>query len=461
MTLHQSESFFSGILKRLFFWRKFSVAWFLLDFCAAAGAVFVAYRQKSLPIDIETLSPLPWHSGAIPVALLYGSLIGVLYYFIGGRARTWQRYRWSQILIVSLSCITLASIALILILYFLLLQQVGRGVVTSITALTFLLTFLLRIIIHSRSIENRVLLLITDEDHQPSPQMAQLLADQYEVVEFDRSILSKSSTNELLEEWLAIGVQDIIFVSRCEKSQSENLLVECWKKGIRFVEWNYFLETNFQKLNVYDDHLDWLMQFDLQYAHPAYSKLKRATDILFASLGIILSLPLLLLGCLAVKLTSKGPVIFKQERVGVRGKVFMLWKLRTMELNQSDDDSKFSEGWGDKRLTKPGGLLRKLRIDELPQFFHILRGDMSLVGPRPEWVEVADRWQDEIPIYSYRTMVKPGLTGWAQINFPYAATKQEVLEKLSYDFYYIKHASLKLDIQTILRTIAAMFQGGR
>ncbi len=444
-----------------FAWRRSTLAWFFIDFLAGATAVLGAFLGMSLPIGVRSELPLPpWHPGAIPAALLFGTALATAYYAFGGEGKDWKRYSWQRNFIISLTSVSVALIIHVLLLYLFLLQM-GRIILLVIFLLGLVVSFTVRQLAFSRiHIDRRSLLLITDEDHRPSPQMLGLIEGEFEVFQIDRGVLSKSSAEEWISEWQQVGIRDVVFVTRCESEMTEALLVECWKHGLRFVEWNFFVESNFRKLNVYDQHLDWLMHFGQQYAHPTYSKLKRGFDIVFSTVGIILSSPLLLIGMLLVYLDSGRPVFFRQERVGARDQVFTVWKLRTMVVVQDEDAPKWSSK-GDRRITRVGKFLRRTRLDELPQLFHVLSGEMSLVGPRPEWVEIAREWEGRIPFYAYRTMVKPGLTGWAQINFSYAETKDEVLEKLSYDFYYIKHASMGLDMRIMLRTVSALLEGGR
>jgi lipopolysaccharide/colanic/teichoic acid biosynthesis glycosyltransferase len=159
---------------------------------------------------------------------------------------------------------------------------------------------------------------------------------------------------------------------------------------------------------------------------------------------------------LLIKLDSRGPVLFRQERVGLGGRVFTLVKLRTM---QTDAEARTGPVWAqadDVRVTRIGRFLRKTRLDELPQFFNVLRGDMSLVGPRPERPAFVVQLQERIPYYMYRHVVKPGITGWAQIRYHYGASLEDAREKLEYDLYYVKNRSLFLDLLIIVQTIQVM-----
>ena len=183
-----------------------------------------------------------------------------------------------------------------------------------------------------------------------------------------------------------------------------------------------------------------------------YRQARRLADLVLASLGFVLSLPLMALTALAIKLDSRGPVLYTQERVGLHNEVFKIIKFRSMRT----DAEKFGAVWAtehDPRVTRVGRLIRKLRIDELPQFVNVIRGDMNFVGPRPERPVFVEQLEREIPYYSQRHLVKPGLTDWAQIKYPYGASVEDAMEKLRYDLYYIKHMSIAFDLTIVIDTV--------
>jgi lipopolysaccharide/colanic/teichoic acid biosynthesis glycosyltransferase len=154
-----------------------------------------------------------------------------------------------------------------------------------------------------------------------------------------------------------------------------------------------------------------------------------------------------------------APVLFRQERVGRDGKRFILFKFRTMRCRGDRPDEDIYTREGDPRVTRLGRWLRKLRLDELPQLWNALKGDISLIGPRPEWSKCAERYEQTIPFYHFRHLVKPGITGWAQVNYPYGENDEDAVEKLKYDLYYIRHYSLKLDAMIVLKTLYTMLFG--
>ncbi len=180
---------------------------------------------------------------------------------------------------------------------------------------------------------------------------------------------------------------------------------------------------------------------------------KRAIDAGVAAVALVVLSPLMLLVALAVKLTSRGPVLYHQRRVGKDGRLFKVHKFRSM---RPDAEAATGPVWAtarDERVTRIGGVLRRTRLDELPQLWNILVGQMSLVGPRPERPEFVSALTDQIPFYAQRLIVKPGLTGWSQVRYTYAASVEDAMEKLQYDLFYIKHMSIALDLRIVLATI--------
>ena len=204
---------------------------------------------------------------------------------------------------------------------------------------------------------------------------------------------------------------------------------------------------------------EWLLHCSGQPRLFYMRKLKRIFDILVSLFFIAISLPVLFLGMVAVFLTSRGPVFYCQKRCGRFGRQFNIVKLRTMKVDAEDGGVRWSSS-NDDRLTSVGGFLRKFRIDELPQLWVVLKGDMSFVGPRPERQEFIDQLSLGIPCFSERVMVQPGITGWAQVNYPYGSTTEDAERKLEYDLYYMKHMGIMLDCFVLLDTVRTVFLGG-
>ena len=205
---------------------------------------------------------------------------------------------------------------------------------------------------------------------------------------------------------------------------------------------------------------EWLMNASAS-PHIFYlKKLKRAFDIITAVVGLAILWPFFALGALAVRVSSKGPVLYRQSRLGRFGRPFEVLKLRTMRVDAESDGPVWARAV-DSRVTPVGAFLRKYRIDEIPQLLNVLRGEMSLVGPRPERPEFVETLAREIPHFRERLMVQPGITGWAQVNYPYGASEDDAIRKLEYDLYYAKHMSLFLDAFSLLDTVRIIISGGK
>ena len=186
--------------------------------------------------------------------------------------------------------------------------------------------------------------------------------------------------------------------------------------------------------------------------------IRRMLNFVIAVVGVILSFPISLLTALAIKLESPGPIFYQQERVGKNGRRFTIIKFRSMRQDAEQSGPQWAAA-SDDRTTRIGRFIRKVRIDEIPQFINILRGEMSLVGPRPERPFFVEQLTEQIPFYSQRHIVEPGLTGWAQINYEYGASVEDALEKLQYDLYYIKNASLLFDLWILLQSFKIIIFG--
>ncbi len=203
----------------------------------------------------------------------------------------------------------------------------------------------------------------------------------------------------------------------------------------------------------------WFLENLAESEKTLYETAKRLFDIVFSSVVLVLSLPFVPLIAILVKLGSSGPVFFRQVRVGLLGKPFEAIKFRSMILGAEKEGEPQWARKNDIRVTKIGKLLRKARIDEIPQLLNVLKGEMSLIGPRPERPEFVAKLQELIPFYNERHLIKPGLTGWAQINFQYGSSTGDALKKLQYDLFYIKNRSLPLDVGVLLKTINIILSG--
>ncbi len=254
---------------------------------------------------------------------------------------------------------------------------------------------------------------------------------------------------------------DLIIVALADRRAKLPMyaLLDCKLKGIQVEEGETFNERTHGNIPLNQLKPSWMVFSDGFKSLRSRKLIKRGLDLFFAAVLFALSLPVMLLAAIVIKLDSRGPVIFKQVRVGENGREFNIYKFRSMRQDAEAKSGPVWAGAQDNRVTKVGKFMRKTRIDELPQLVNVLKGDMSFVGPRPERPFFVAKLKEEIPYYSIRTVVKPGLTGWAQVRYPYGATVEDAVEKLQYDIYYIKNMSPLLDMMIFFSTIKVVLTG--
>jgi exopolysaccharide biosynthesis polyprenyl glycosylphosphotransferase len=252
----------------------------------------------------------------------------------------------------------------------------------------------------------------------------------------------------------------VVLTGRDEPSGTFFRLLDAAQAGFRVVQLTEFYEYAFGRVPIEDLQHDWFMSVLHLYQRRYSRAIKRALDLVGASVLLLLTFPLFPLLALFV-MQTEGPVILRQVRLGEHGKLFTILKFRTMRA----DAERYGEAvWAvaqDPRLTRTGGAMRRLRLDELPQLWNVFRGEMSLVGPRPERPEFLDELSQHLPYWTRRHLIKPGLTGWAQVRQGYAGSANETAIKLSYDFWYLRHRSLTVDLAILLRTLSVVLQGDR
>jgi len=231
-------------------------------------------------------------------------------------------------------------------------------------------------------------------------------------------------------------------------------------EGLQYYNYLEFYETYENKLPISHLSPKWFLEntgFEI-YHNNFNLKAKRLLDLLFAMLIGIFAAPVIILAAIIVKLESKGPIFFIQERIGEGNRKFNIVKFRSMTTDAEKDGPQWASK-NDNRVTKFGKIMRATRIDELPQLWNVLRGEMSFVGPRPEREFFIQQLEKEIPYYNLRHTVKPGLTGWAQVMYPYGASVEDAYRKLQYDLYYIKHHSIPFDVKVLLKTVTIVIFG--
>ncbi|MFC2167278.1 exopolysaccharide biosynthesis polyprenyl glycosylphosphotransferase [Acidobacteriota bacterium] len=281
-----------------------------------------------------------------------------------------------------------------------------------------------------------------------------------ELMETNRFFVKKylysdaSRNDRLLEEISKAKNIEVIFFD--DPKMPDDImqdLMQCRVKGIPVREVVDFYEDEWEKIPVYHLRDRWFVYshgFTVIH-HIFYQRVKRIIDIVFSILTMIAMGPLMFVTAALIKIESKGPVFYKQMRIGLNERTYNLIKFRSMIKDAEKSGAVWAEE-KDSRLTKVGRFMRPFRIDELPQLFNILKGNMSFIGPRPERPIFIEELKKVIPYYSYRHLVNPGLTGWAQVNYPYGASVEDAVRKLGYDLYYIKNSNFLLDLQIVLRT---------
>jgi exopolysaccharide biosynthesis polyprenyl glycosylphosphotransferase len=258
----------------------------------------------------------------------------------------------------------------------------------------------------------------------------------------------------------AFDVNEIVLADTGSHASLFAALVDCQEQGIDVVTLPHAYEDMLHRVPVQHLESSWLFTSFVESIHSRDSSLlaKRAVDILGAVVGLFALAVLTPFVALAIRFDSRGSIFYRQVRTGRAGREFVMWKFRTMV-----PDAELGTGpqWsvaGDRRVTRVGRLLRQLRLDELPNLVNVLRGDMSLVGPRPERPELVRLLSLEIPFYKTRQLLRPGVTGWAQVNQPYGDSVAGAIAKLEYDLYYLKHRSMMLDLRILLRTIGSVLR---
>ena len=252
----------------------------------------------------------------------------------------------------------------------------------------------------------------------------------------------------------------VVLTGRNEPPGTFARLLDAAQAGFRVVQLTEFYEYAFGRVPIEDLPHDWFMSVLHLYQRRYSRVIERALDLVGASVLLLLTLPLFPLLAVFV-LQTKGPVILRQVRLGEHGKLFTIYKFRTM---RADAERAGQAVWSvehDPRLTRTGGVMRRLRLDELPQLWNVVRGEMSLVGPRPERPEFLAELSQILPYWTRRHLIKPGLTGWAQVRQGYTASADETATKLSYDFWYLRHRNLTVDLAILLRTVLVVLQGDR
>ncbi len=445
--------------------RKVTIALVLLDALSVVVCFnLVAWARGLIPIDQPIIAALQ-----LPVIIHF---LGV--YLIDGYS---SRTDMLSVTYASLHVIAQAGVLLVILLLTYAFIPSGFQLQSSrlVTAVSYLavipISLAYRRLFHLRLHAN-------DQQHFfifiGNPESCLAFKDECEKNRMSQAVISVPQTGAAAGTAASLALQETVenyldqYAGRIDavilRESSQELpstlaqrLTELNFSGVPTYTLELFHEVYWRKIPLYRLNQTWLFQGGFQIARePVFERLKRLSDLLLASIGLVLFLPAFPVLALLIWLTDRGPVFFQQTRVGKNRSLFEAYKLRTMRM-QAGGDVYTREG--DARITWIGKFLRASRLDEVPQLWNVLRGDMSLIGPRAEWVMLVDDYEKQIPCYHFRHLVKPGITGWAQINYPYGASIEDTMRKLEYDLYYIRFYSFVLDASIVLKTIHVMLFG--
>ena len=386
-------------------------------------------------------------------SILYGISCLVAGEIIGLFANSHRNLIWKKF-VLSLVSATMGSLGLIVAVWTIEFEFVGRLAIFKMILFTglsgfFFLAFLNRL---NQGNPWKVLLHLSEEDAKKIMTNFEAIEDRIEWI----SPLVNSERDNLIE-FCKNNQVDIVI---SDEPNTDFDVIALLGSGVRVLSIAALWETFSQKIPHSEINQDWLTKLDLRQRDPIVRRVKRIMDIWIAGLGLILVFPLLLIAGIFIVLESGSPLFFNQRRTGYLGRSYILYKLRTMK----PDAEKSGAAWAtkeDQRVTYVGRLLRRTRIDEIPQLWNVIRGEMSIVGPRPERPELEKDIVAKLPYWNCRYLLKPGLTGWAQIKYQYASDLETSEEKLAYDLFYVKNATFFLDLEIILSTLRSIMKGSR
>lgn len=440
-----------------------------VHFATDALILIIAFTAASL-LRFQEWVPekfLLWAPGVLLAALVLSSVnyIGGLYAMSLRQVTCWVRVRWLFLALVASLTVVLAFGSVDFD------SRVGRGVVGMGFILLALFTVPHHVWLHRRSNHRRfrAVCIVSDLKDEQAAGILKRSSDRVDLV----GTLTVGAYHPEGLEVSCLGniaslPQDLF------KNPPEMVLVRDWHllipeltpqlrrwryEGIEIVSLTDMCEMAYQAVPLQLVTEAWLFRASSQSGLLYIKKLKRLFDIVAALFFILLLGPALLAGMLAVRLSSPGPVFFRQKRLGKMGKEFNILKLRTMHVDAEKDGPQWSKQ-GDPRVFLVGKWLRQFRVDEIPQLFNIFAGQMSFVGPRPERPEFIEELENKVPYYRERLLLQPGLTGWAQVRYPYGASMVDAWRKHEHDLFYMKHMSILLDFFILLETVRTVLLGG-
>lgn len=444
----------------------------MLEALVFSGSVYVGSMLRSTGPEYFSAA-LFWH--LLPRALLFAVTMSTSLMLF----RLYDYWQWSggiQYMLPRLgAALTMGFVAMTLIFYLFPGTFMGRGVFMIAYLVSVVLVIMLRLIVfrwaNLEGLKRRVLVLGTGSRAARIGAMFEsgTVSHRLKVVGYlplngthhfvDRSAILNDK-GRLSQVAKLHNIREIVIAIRDRRGELPLAeLLECRLLGIRITELSSFFERETGQLPVESLNAGWIIHADGFENGIARDINKRIFDLCASGLLLVVSFPVMLLAAMFIFLESGAPVLYRQERVGQDDGVFTIYKFRSMRRDAEKAGKPQWAAANDDRITRVGKVLRKLRIDELPQIFNVFKGDMSFVGPRPERPFFVEKLANEISYYKYRHSVKPGITGWAQVRYAYGASVEDSIEKLQFDLYYVKNHGLFLDLMILLATVQVVLFG--
>lgn len=428
----------------------------MIEFTLSFTVIYAITQAAGVSITLPGIDKASW-LGNIPLDIVLTSIVG-------GIAETIGFYR-PEVCLDRNRLLTATGVSAAIAFSLLLFQTHGPPPGTSFSAINLAKAFAawLTILALSRLAYGHAM------SREPSARRVLLLGSPAQVSALDACLQSRRGQSyepvvlhgQALS-WALLRQQriwSVVIVSEPDAGVVEPLM-DCKLRGMQILDAAAFQENHLRRVDLNALMPAQLLISDGFAAGRVTAAAKRLCDLAIGIPLLALALPLMALTVLAIKMDSRGPVFYCQRRVGHSGRVFTLFKFRSMTANAEAGGPRWAQQH-DPRATRVGRFIRATRIDELPQLANVIRGEMSMVGPRPERPHFVEQLVKTIPFYRHRSYVKPGLTGWAQVNFPYGASVSDAREKLAYDLYYVKHRSIMLDMVILLSTIrVVLFREG-
>ncbi|MGB0715893.1 MAG: exopolysaccharide biosynthesis polyprenyl glycosylphosphotransferase [Phycisphaerae bacterium] len=440
-------------------------SWLVLDVFVVLASLYQGFKYFPPPV-LETTPHIALWTACLVFSISLTSCAHVFGLYIRDTLHSRSRIVMRMFLTIAA-----ASIVAYAVIYVLMYATVSRRIAAFTMGMSFLLGIGGRLVAcWAMHHVQRKLLVVGPRSLFQSFRTAQKngLLPEFKLVGYTDPDIKKLKTSdtkyfgdirESLDKLGPHGVTDIVVGHQAARDEDAmNWLAPALRRGCRVTNEAIFYEKAAGQILVDQVTPAWFLFADLKVHCERHATVQRAIDVIAAVVGLCLTAPFWPIIALAVKLCDGGPSFYSQERVGQNGRVFRLHKFRTMRVNAENGKSVWASP-NDPRVTRIGRFLRKSRLDELPQLYNVLIGNMSIVGPRPERPDIVEELTRKIPYYAERHLVKPGITGWAQISYRYGASIEDSKRKLQFDLYYLKHMSMELDIVIILRTIGTFLKG--